>query len=130
MIVVDASAVLELLLQSPKAARIEGIALGSDRRMHAPHLLDVEVAQGLRRLLLARALTNQRAEQALEDFWNLAIERHAHQDLVSRAWRLKESLTAYDGVYIALAEALGVELLTCDAKLAKAHGHKARISLV
>jgi predicted nucleic acid-binding protein len=98
--------------------------------MHAPHLLDVEVTQVLRRLVQRREVTVARAEQALDDLSRLVIERHEHQSLVSRVWQLRDSISAYDGVYVALAEALDAPLLTCDAKLAGAHGHHAMIELV
>lgn len=130
MIVVDASAVLELLLRTSRGEAIEAAALDAAEELHAPHLLDVEIAQALRRLLRAQQLTASRAEQALEDFPLLLIERHAHGDLLPRAWQLRSAMTAYDGVYVALAEGLDAPLLTCDARLASAHGHRATIRLV
>lgn len=130
MIVADASAVLELLLQTAKAARLETLLLDPDEQLHAPHLIDVEVAQALRRLVLTKSLTNQRAELALEDFRQLVIERHAHLDLIPRAWQFKSAISLYDGVYVALAEALDSPLVTCDAKLARAHGHDATVTQV
>jgi predicted nucleic acid-binding protein len=105
-------------------------ALEASERMHAPHLLDVEVAQVLRRLVRLKEVTVARAEQALDDLPKLVIERHEHQSLVGRVWQLRDSISAYDGVYVALAEALDAPLLTCDAKLAGAHGHHATIELV
>jgi predicted nucleic acid-binding protein len=130
LIVVDASALLEILLHTPRAAQLVERALAAAERMHAPHLLDIEVAQVLRRLVQRKEITRARAEQALDDLENLVIERHAHQPLISRVWQLRDSLTAYDGAYVALAEALEAPLLTCDAKLAGAHGHRASIELV
>jgi predicted nucleic acid-binding protein len=130
LIVLDASALLEILLRTPLAERLMDRALDVSERMHAPHLLDVEVAQVLRRLVQRKEVTVERAEQALDDLSKLAIERHEHQSLVSRAWQLRDSISAYDGVYVALAEALDAPLLTCDAKLAGAHGHRATIELV
>ncbi len=130
MIVIDASAVLELLLQTKLADRLMERALGSEESLHAPHLLDIEVAHALRRLVQQNAITNDRAEQVLEDFSQLLIERHGHQPLTARIWQMRESLTAYDGAYVALAEALEAPLLTCDAKLARSHGHKASIELI
>jgi predicted nucleic acid-binding protein len=130
LIVVDASAVLELLLQTPKAARLAALALRPEEQLHAPHLIDVEITQAMRRMVLARELTSRRAGQALDDYNQLVIERHDHRDLIGRAWQLRDALTAYDGVYVALAEALDSVLLTCDARLARAHGHRARITAV
>jgi predicted nucleic acid-binding protein len=130
LIVIDASAVLELLLLTPKAAQLEAFALTPSHQLNAPHLLDVEVSQALRRLVRVGDLPQSRAEQALDDYSHLVIERHAHLDLIKRAWQLKDSLTAYDAVYVALAEALDSLLLTCDGRMARAHGHRARVQLV
>lgn len=129
MIVVDASALLELLLGTARAAQLGARALSPDQRLHAPHLLDVEIAQALRRLVRLEDIDAERAEHALEDLENLVIERHPHQELLARVWQLRESMTAYDGAYVALAEALDAPLLTCDAKLARSHGHGAKIEL-
>jgi predicted nucleic acid-binding protein len=98
--------------------------------MHAPHLLDIEVTQVLRRLVQRKEIAIARAEQALHDLAHLLIERHEHRALVPRVWQLRDSLTAYDAAYVALAEALEAPLLTCDAKLAGAHGHRATIEWV
>jgi predicted nucleic acid-binding protein len=130
LIVIDASALLEILLQTPRADQLMGRALEPSERMHAPHLLDVEVTQVLRRLAQRKEITAARAEQALDDLNNLVVERHEHQTLVRRIWQLRDSLTAYDCAYVALAEALEAPLLTCDSKLAGAHGHHATIELV
>ena len=130
MIVVDASAVLEILLQTERAERLMTRALDPVERLHAPHLLDVEVTHVLRRLVMQKSISAARGDIALEDLAKLVIERHEHQALVSRIWQLRDSLTAYDGAYVALAEALQSPLLTCDAKLARSHGHSAHIELV
>jgi predicted nucleic acid-binding protein len=130
LIVVDASAILEMLLQTHLASRLMDRMLGRPVRLHAPHLLDIEVTHALRRLVQRNDITAQRAEQGLTDLSQLFIERHGHQSLTARIWQLRDSVTAYDGAYIALAEALDATLLTCDAKLAHAHGHRARIDLV
>lgn len=130
MIVIDASALLEILLRTDRAERLMERALAASERLHAPYLLDIEIAQALRRLVQRQEITSLRAEQALEDYGQLFIERHIHQPLLRRIWQLRESLTAYDGAYVALAEALDAALLTCDARLARAHGHHATIELV
>lgn len=98
--------------------------------LHAPHLLDIEVAQVMRRLTLAEELAPARAERALEDFVDLPIERHGHTAFLPRIWKLRTSVTAYDAAYIALAEGLAAPLLTCDSKLSRAYGHGARIELM
>ena len=130
MIVIDASALLELLLGTDRAQKVAVRALASHERLHAPHLLDIEIAQALRRLVQLKDITPRRAEQALADFVGIALERYPHRDLLARIWQLRESVTAYDGAYVALAEALDAPLLTCDAKLARSHGHSARIEIV
>jgi len=105
-------------------------AFSGSEQMHAPQLLDIEITQVLRRLVRQREITAPRAEQALQDLSNLLIERHEHQEFIQRIWQLRDSLSAYDGAYVALAEALAAPLLTCDGKLAGAHGHRAKIELI
>jgi len=130
VIVVDASAAIEWLLQTQKGAEIEAQIFSKGQTLHAPHLIDVEVAQVLRRHVRERALTEARALQALESLSNLSILRHRHTFLLRRAWQLRHHLTVYDAVYVALAEALNAPLLTCDAKIAAAPGHHAIVELV
>ena len=130
MIVLDASTAVELVLQTPRAERIAARALHPAERLHAPHLIDIEVAQVMRRLVHAKEITVARADAALADFEGLVIERHGHRPLFRRVWGLRTSLSAYDATYVALAEALAAPMLTCDDKLARAHGHKAKIELV
>lgn len=130
MIVLDASAAVELILRTPRAERIAARALHPAERLHAPHLIDVEVLQVLRRLLQVKEITATRAGVALADFEQLVIERHAHRPLSHRVWGLRASLSAYDATYVALAEALVAPMLTCDDKLARAHGHSAEIEVV
>jgi predicted nucleic acid-binding protein len=127
VIVVDASALLEFLLQTPLGARVEARLLRDEEELHAPHLVDVEVAQGLRRLVRTGEVSADRAAGAIADLADLDLHRHAHLDLLARAWRLRENLTAYDAVYVALAEALDAPLVTCDTPLARAPGNRARI---
>ena len=130
MIVLDASAAVELVLQTPRAERIAARALHPAERLHAPHVIDVEVVQVMRRLVQAKEITVGRADVALSDFEGLTIERHAHRPLIRRVWGLRASLSAFDATYVALAEALAAPMLTCDEKLARAHGHKAKIEVV
>lgn len=130
MIVADASAFLELVLRTGRAERIGARTLAAGETLHAPHLVDVEVLQTLRRLLRQGQVDVERAEHALDDFRDLLVERHAHADLLPRIWQLRESVSAYDASYIALAEALDAPLVTCDAKLARSHGHSAEIELI
>jgi predicted nucleic acid-binding protein len=130
LIVIDASALLEILLRTDRADRLMERAFSGSEQMHAPQLLDIEITQVLRRLVRQREITAPRAEQVLEDLSDLLIERHDHQELIQRIWQLRDSLSAYDGAYVALAEALAAPLLTCDGKLAGAHGHRAKIELI
>lgn len=130
MIVLDASALVELLLGTDVgraiADRIEDPAVG----LHVPHLADVEVAQALRHLLREGEIDVATAAEALADLRDLDLERHSHEPLLERLWALRENLTAYDAVYVALAEALETTLLTCDARLARAPGMSRRVTLV
>lgn len=130
MIVVDASAVVELLLNTPAghavAKRIADPALA----LHAPHLLDVEVAQALRRYAREGELDAAVAAVALGDLHDMDLQRHAHEPLLDRIWQLRQNLTAYDAAYVALAEVLDAVLLTCDVRLARVPGAAQRIELV
>jgi len=130
VIVVDASAVLECLLQTPLGGRVEARVFAPRETLHAPHLLDLEIAQVLRRFTAAGTITARRGEEALEDLADLTIHRYPHAPLLSRIWELRGPLTAYDAAYVALAEALDAPLLTCDARLSAARGHQARVEVL
>lgn len=130
MIVVDASAMLEFLLQTPLGARVEARLFRDEEEFHSPHLLDVEVTQGLRRLVRSGEVSATRAAEAIEDLSDLDLHRHAHLNLLTRAWQLRENVTAYDAMYVALAESLDATVITCDSPLAKAPGHRARIEAI
>lgn len=130
MIVVDASAITELLLQTELGTRVERRVCRDEDDLHAPHLLDVEVLSALRRLVRAGELIADRAQDAIEDLALLRIIRHGHLDLATRAWELRENFTAYDAVYLALAESLDATLVTCDRPFGTAPGHSARIEVI
>jgi predicted nucleic acid-binding protein len=130
MIVVDASAVLEALLRTPAAESVERRMFDSRRTLHAPHLLDVEIAQVLRRYARAGEIDRDRGAAALSDLADLPLRRYPHDFLLPRVWELRNNLTAYDAVYVALAEALDAPLLTRDQRLAAAARHHARVELV
>jgi len=130
LIVIDASAALELLLASPTGGRVAERALGQAESMCAPHLIDLEVAQVLRRYTLSGDMGRSRAAEALQDFLDLSIERYPHDLFLTRIWQMRHNLTAYDAAYVALAEALGAVLLTTDARLAAAPGHDAQVEVV
>jgi predicted nucleic acid-binding protein len=130
VIVLDASAVLELLLRTPSAQIVERRAFARGQSLHAPHLIDVEVAQVLRRYAASGEVDAGRCREALEDMGDLPLARYRHDMLLPRIWELRGNLTAYDAAYVALAEALEAPLLTCDRKLSRASGLRARIELV
>ncbi|HTV57691.1 MAG TPA: type II toxin-antitoxin system VapC family toxin [Candidatus Baltobacteraceae bacterium] len=130
MIVLDASAAIEWLLQSPAGIKIEKRLFSSSESLHAPHLLDVEVAQVLRRYVREKIIGAQRGQEALDDLADLPLSRYPHDFLIPRVWELRATLTAYDAVYVALAEALDAPLLTCDGKIASASGHSADVEVV
>lgn len=130
MIVLDASAAIEWLLQTATAAKMDRRIFARSESLHAPHLLDVEVAQVMRRYVRDKTLTIERAEQALEDLNDLPLNRYAHDFLIPRVWELRASLTAYDALYVSLAEILKAPLLTCDRRIASASGHQARVDVI
>jgi predicted nucleic acid-binding protein len=128
VIVVDASAMTELLLQTDLGTRVERRLL-RDEDLHAPHLLDVEVLSALRRLVRTGEVASERAEDAIDDLQLLRLARHGHEDLLPRVWDLRDNVTAYDAVYIALTEALDATLVTCDRALGAATS-AARIEVI
>jgi predicted nucleic acid-binding protein len=129
LIVLDASAAVEVLLQTAAGAPLTERLLEPTESLHAPHLLDVEVAQILRRFVRRGELAPDRARQAVEDLASLPLERYSHESVLSRVWDLRDNLTAYDAVYVALAEVLGATLLTRDTRISRAPGHAARIEV-
>jgi predicted nucleic acid-binding protein len=130
MIVVDASALLEALLRTPAAEAVERRLFRGRQTLHAPHLIDVEVAQVVRRYAAAREIEPERGRLALTDLADFPLRRYPHAFLLPRIWEWRSNLTAYDAVYVALAEALDAPLLTRDRRLAAAIGGHARVELV
>lgn len=130
MIVLDASATIEWLLQSPTGVKIDQRIFSPLESLHAPHLLDVEVTQVLRRYVRDKAITARRGQEALEDLADMPLSRYPHDLLIPRIWELRATLTAYDAAYVALAELLDARLLTCDGKIASASGHQAIVDVV
>lgn len=129
MIVLDASAMVEILLQTTPAAPYAERVLAPEVGLHAPHLLDVEIAQVLRRYVAMGLIHAERGRQAFRDLADFPIERYPHDLFLPRIWALRQHLTAYDAVYVALAEALDAPLLTRDRRLAAAPGHSARVEV-
>jgi predicted nucleic acid-binding protein len=130
VIVVDASALLEALLRTSAAAAVEDRLFAPSQTLHAPHLLDVEVAQVIRRYAGNGEIDSARGRLALADLADFPLRRYPHDFLLSRIWDLRDNLTAYDAAYVALAEALDAPLLTRDRRLAAAAGHRAQIELI
>ena len=127
MIILDASAAIEMLLLTAKGTAIH-YRIGKET-LHAPHLLDLEVAQVLRRAISLKQVTEQRASAAMSDWLNFSLNRYDHDLLLPRIWELRKNVTTYDAAYLTLAEILDAPLVTCDQRLAKAPGHKAKIEV-
>ena len=130
MIVVDASALLEALLRTSAATTVEDRLFAPHQTLHAPHLLDVEVAQVIRRYTANGEIDAERGRMALADLADFPLRRYPHDFLLPRIWDLRNNLTAYDAAYVALAEVLDSPLLTRDRRLAMAAGHRAQIELL
>jgi predicted nucleic acid-binding protein len=122
VIVVDASVVLDVLVKSNRGRAAAELLFARGESLHAPHLIDVEVTQALRRWERIQDLSPARAAEAREDLSYLPLARYGHVELLPRIWALRATMTAYDAAYVALAEALDCRLLTFDAKLARAAG--------
>lgn len=105
-------------------------AFSKNETLHAPHLLDVEVAQVVRRYWRAGELTAARGEEALHDLADLPIQRYPHEPLLGRIWQLRSNVTAYDAAYIALAEGLAAGLLTLDKALARVPGVRVAVEVL
>jgi predicted nucleic acid-binding protein len=125
VIVVDASAALSALLNDGPARH----ALATDQ-LHAPHLVDSEVAGGLRRAVAAHQIEAHAGWRALDTWRRLGLTRYGVHPLLQRMWELRDNVTAYDAGYIALAESLNCALITADAKLSHAPGMRCPITVV
>ena len=125
----DASAAVDWLLQTPVGQRIEKRIYSRNESLHAPHLLDLEVAQVLRRLARGGTVPARRAEEAVRDLLDLRITRYPHFVLLPAIWQHRHNFSAYDAAYVVLAEKLGAPLITRDGRLASASGHTAIVEL-
>ncbi len=130
MIVADASVVTDYLLggSSPAGDALAAV-LADHEPVCAPHLLDVEVAQVLRRYALRGDLGQDLATRLVHELTELPITRYEHRALLARAFALRTNVTMYDAVYLALAEALGAPLLTADAALGEVPGSTAVVDV-
>jgi predicted nucleic acid-binding protein len=129
VIVLDASGAVAWLLLSSAGKEIENRIYSRRESLHAPHLLDLEVGQVLRRLAREGMVSAPRTEQAIQDLVDLRVTRYPHFSLLPRIWQLRHNLTAYDAVYVVLAETIAAPLITRDARVKSASGHTARIEL-
>jgi predicted nucleic acid-binding protein len=130
MLVLEASCLIEVLLRTPAANAVERLIFTTGQTLHAPHLIDIEVAQVIRRYAAKGEINGERGRQALEDLADTQLQRYPHAFLLPRIWELRHNITAHDAAYVALAEALDANLLTRDRRLAASIGHHARVVLV
>lgn len=130
MIVVDASAVIEIVLRTRAAAAVERRVHDFRETLHAPQLIDIEIAHVIRRSAANGEIAQDRGQAAIEDLADFPVRRYEHLPLLLRIWELRQNLTAYDAAYVALAEMLDAPLVTRDRRLAHASGHRARIELI
>lgn len=130
MLVLDASAAVSVLLNVDRVARDLRYRIQQpDESLHVPHLFDVEVLHVLRRHSFSGALSERRERVALDRLSSTRMTRYPHTALLGRIWELKNNLTAYDAAYVALAESLGVPLVTLDGRLSQAPGIRAPVEV-
>lgn len=129
MNVVDASVLVEFLAGGEHMEAAEH-AIGRERWVWAPVLVDAEVGNALRRQVRAEKITSRKAWAALYDLQEMRLQRVSHRLLVERAWQLRDNVSFYDGLYVALAEGMGAPLLTLDKKLTRASGLRVEVELV
>jgi len=129
MKVVDASVLVEYLAEGEHVEAAER-AVGRGHWVWAPALVDAEIGQALRRKVRTGEITAQRACAAFDKLLEMRLQRVPHDHLLERAWQLRHNVSFYDGLYVALAEGMGVPLLTIDRKLARAAGLRAQIEVI
>lgn len=108
-----------MLLQTPASRRLNRVIFAANETLHAPHLIDLEITQVLRRYVRSGVLSAERGAEALADLVDFPLTRYPHVVLLTRIWQMRHGLTAYDAAYLALAEALDARLVTRDRALAK-----------
>ena len=129
MIVLDASVVVTMLLRLKHTERILDRVFAQGETLHAPHIIDVEVAQVVRRYWRIGDITAPRGDEALRDLAALPIQRYSHEPLLGGIWQLRNNVTAYDAAYIALAEGLDAVLVTFDSALARIPGVRVSVEV-
>jgi predicted nucleic acid-binding protein len=130
VIILDASAIVDLVVEPRAVTRAIRARLQADPDIHVPHLVDAEVTNALRRKLLSGQLDPLRARRAIRRLTTMHLVRWQQTQLLGRALALRDQLSAYDAIYVAMAEATGATLVTRDARLARSTGHRARVELV
>ena len=128
--VLDASGAVEFLLNTTRGKRLAERLAYEAEVVHVPHLIDVEISQVLRRYVLRGALSERLGSTALHRWRSFDVERYPHEPFLDRVWQLRANFSAYDAVYVALAEALSAVLVTGDRKLAGAPGANVPIELL
>ena len=128
--VLDASGAVEFVLNTAAGKRLAGRLANEFEVVHVPHLIDLEISQVLRGYVRNGTLTERMGMLALAQWRNLGVERYPHEPFLDRVWHLRDNLTAYDAVYVALAEALSMVLVTGDRKLVGSPGVRAVIELI
>lgn len=125
MIVLDSSAAVWALTRDGAHRRL----IASDE-VHAPHLIDSEVAHALRRLANAGLVSGAQGIAALATLSRMGLTRYPGYLLHPRVWELRDNLSAYDATYVALAESLSAPLVTADARLARAPGIRCAVTVM
>ena len=128
--VLDASGVVELLLNTDSGRRLSARLLAETEGVHVPHLIDAEIAQVLRRFVLRGLLDARSGAAALRRWQDFDVDRYPHEPLLDRVWELRANVSAYDATYLALAEALSMVFVTGDRRLARVPGARTAIELV
>lgn len=127
-LVIDASVMITANRVGPAAERAR--AEIADNALVAPHSLGVEIVQGFRRLVLSGECSEAIAQRAIWNVNRLHIDRLPFEPFASRVWELRHNVSAHDAWYVAIAERLGVPLLTLDTRLARASGPRCEILIL
>ena len=129
MIVLDASAAIELVLSTTTGRHVSDRIADEREVIHVPHLIDVELIHVIRRFVLRQVIDAARGEMAIRLWRMLDVQRYEHEPFAMRIWQLRDNFSAYDATYVALAEALSAPLITADQRLARAPGSPVRIEI-
>jgi predicted nucleic acid-binding protein len=130
VIVLDASAAVEFLLGTKLGTSVKTRIRGNEETLHAPHVLDLEVASALRRLVRHGEVRAARARAALDDLVRVPVTRYPHAVFLQRIWELRANASVYDAAYLALGEALSATVVTCDSRVAGIPGHAAIVEVL